>query len=169
MKCDPLRHGDDCPVEASVSLQVTGSVALEHYCTAHAQQRRQALDSSLVPYTSTSIVHTEPKDSDKLNKAYGDLQEQHAELVGMRAAVARLERMWNEADQAQQAFRIRAERAEDQAHTLAQENARLLGELAAANDRLEALEVEGLSGVDADADSDGPPSKVEGGEHAAKS
>lgn len=159
----------DCDDEPTVSIAISGDATVRKYCLHHGQQEHRRLEAQLITHQVTSLARTEPNDADKLGKAYGDLQKQHEELIGSRKAVERLERMWNEADQERQALKVSLQRSTDKLLELAQENARLVGELAAAHDRLQALEVEPLAGVDAGTDPNGPTSKVEGGEHAAES
>ena len=159
MKC----NFPECPEEAVVQIKLATSAETDSYCLEHGQRRRQQLDSQLVHYTFTSIVRTDPTVGERLTETYGKLQELNEENIKLRTAIPALEKRWNECDQARQAALVQLQRTSDQADELAQENSRLRLQLAAANERLEALEVERLASVDADPDADGPTSVIQGG------
>lgn len=157
-KCD----APSCDQAADEQIKLATGTETLSYCLAHSQQRRHTLDSALVHYTTTSITKTEPSQGDLLSDSYGKLQKQHEELVALRSAIPMWEKKWNECDQARQAAVVSLDRTTQTVNELAQENALLRGQLAAMQERLERAEVETLTGVDGDPDSDGPQSVVQG-------
>jgi ribosomal protein S11 len=178
-------YSEGCQEAAALTVQVVGEATTLAYCMHHGQARRQQLDSLLVPFTSTSIVMTDPTEKELLADSYGKLQTVHTENEGLRKAVTRLERELNACDQERQAVKVQLARAVEQielleaeAEATADELDRFKGYLQAANELLDlhgierpgvtdqglqSGEVEQLPGVRAGADPDSPASKVEGG------
>lgn len=137
-------------------------------CQLHAQERRAALDSTLSPYSFVSITHTPVSVESQLHDTLKMLEATEGAKQALAAKVAQQAARLNEKDQECQRLGVLLGRANERIMEAEQATQRLQLDLELANDRLERAEVEALTGVDTDPDSDGPPSKVEGGNPPAE-
>lgn len=146
---------------------VTDAVA-QPLCQPHAQARKAALDNALTPYTFVSLTHVPVSDGEKLFEALKMLEATESAKVSLASKVAGLTHKCNEQDQERQRLAVLLGRANERIVEAETARDRLQLDLDLANESLERLQVETLTGVDRDPDSDGPPSKVEGGNPSAE-
>jgi septal ring factor EnvC (AmiA/AmiB activator) len=154
-------YNASCDEDAALEIRVVGETTTRGFCMQHGQNEKQRLDSLLVPYTHCSIVQRDPTESELLSDSYGQLQTAQSELIGLRAAVTRLQRDWNVADQERQAFRIERDRKAALVQELSTQIIAASSELDQVRKQLaDANELLELHGITADTGQE----RVEGGE-----
>lgn len=103
-------HNPECDEAAALEILITGETTTRTFCMQHGQDEKQRLDSNLRPYTSTSIVRTDPSQQELLADSYGKLEQVHTENLGLRKSVTRLETALNISDQDRQRLAIDLDR-----------------------------------------------------------